>query len=315
MDFQIANKIIVTPMDVILHQIKRELTNGKLKDIEKQRGQNIRVTCPRHKMGYENHPSCDVFADRKDKFTQYGKVHCFSCGYIADLDQFVNECFEETGDFGKEWLLQHCDTAFVSEVSYLPEIVLNSSTAKKELMDESLLQKYAYYHNYMWERKLSREIVDLFEVGYDPKQNTLTFPVRDEKGQLLFITRRSVNSHFFVIPETVEKPVYLLYYILQNNIKSVAVCESQINALYCWTLGIPSIALFGTGSSNQYKLLKQSGIRVFNLYFDGDSAGHKGAERFKKAMPSDILVNTYILPEGKDVNDLSKEEVYSLKCV
>ena len=92
-------------------------------------------------------------------------------------------------------------------------------------------------------------------------------------------------------------------------------CESQINALYCWTLGIPSIALFGTGSSNQYKLLKQSGIRVFNLYFDGDAAGHKGAERFKKAMPSDILVNTYILPEGKDINDLSSEEVYSLKCI
>lgn len=36
----------------------------------------------------------------------------------------------------------------------------------------------------MWKRKLSKEVVDRFEVGYDPKQNMLIFPVRDEKEYL-----------------------------------------------------------------------------------------------------------------------------------
>jgi len=316
MEFIIGNKVIVSPISSILYEIRSQLTNGKLKDIQPQKGQNIRISCPNHehKEGLERHASCDIFADRNDKETTYGTVHCFSCGYTASLDQFVNECFDESGDFGKQWLLEYCDTAFVSEVEYLPSIDFTHNVVKKDYMEESSLQKYQYYHNYMWTRKLSKEIVDLFEVGYDPERDTLVFPVRDAYGRLVFITRRSVKSHFFMIPREVEKPVYLLYYILQHHINSIAVCESQINSLYLWSIGIPAVCLFGTGTPHQYELLKKSGIRVFNLYFDGDSAGEKGAYRFKKAMPEDVIINTYQLPVGKDVNDLTKEEVYNLKC-
>lgn len=316
MEFIIGNKVIISPIDSILYEIRSQLTNGKLKDIQPQKGQNIRISCPNHehKQGLERHASCDIFADRNDKETTYGTVHCFSCGYTASLDQFVNECFDESGDFGKQWLLEYCDTAFVSEVDYLPSINFTHNIVKKDYMDESSLQKYQYYHNYMWTRKLSKEIVDLFEVGYDPERDTLVFPVRDEYGKLVFITRRSVKAHFFMIPKEVEKPVYLLYYILQHHINSIAVCESQINALYLWSIGIPSVALFGTGTPYQYELLKKSGIRVFNLYFDGDSAGEKGAYRFQRAMSDDVIINKYQLPVGKDVNDLTKEEVYNLKC-
>lgn len=316
MDFIIGNKVITSSINSILYMIRSQLTNGKLKDIQRQNGQNIRVSCPnhKHKEGLERHASCNIFADRNDKETEYGKAHCFSCGYTASLDEFVNECFDETGDFGKQWLLENCETSFISTIDYLPSIDLNHHVIPTEYMDESCLNRYAYYHEYMWERKLSKEIVDLFEVGYDPKRDTLVFPVRNEYGKLVFLTRRSVKSHLFMIPQGVKKPVYLLYYILQNHINSIAVCESQINCLYMWSIGIPSVCLFGTGNDYQYQLLKKSGIRVFNLFFDGDSAGEKGAYRFRKAMPKDVIINTYQLPAGKDVNDLTKEEVYNLKC-
>ena len=74
------------------------------------------------------------------------------------------------------------------------------------------------------------------------------------------------------------------------------------------------MCLFGTGSSYQYDILKRSGIRVFNLYFDGDYPGRKGAYRFKRTMPDDVIVNEYIVPEGKDVNNLSYEEILALPC-
>ena len=318
MEFQIGNKVITTPMDVLLHRLQFDLKNGKLHDIKPANGQNIRVTCPHHKDGYERKPSCDVFIDRKDPYTPFGVCHCFSCGFSATLDKFVNECFNETGDFGKQWLLENCETAFVSEVEYLPEIVLPKKKVLdqgEDLMDESSLLSYNYYHEYMWKRKLSKEIVDLFEVGYDPERQTLVFPVRDEQGRLRFITRRSVNKHLFMIPPHVEKPVYLLYYILQNNITSVAVAESQINALYLWSCGIPAVALFGTGGKQQYEILRKSGIRCFNLFFDGDYAGKRGAERFKKNMPKDVIINEYLVPKNKDVNDLTKEEIFSLTCI
>ena len=314
MDLVIKNKVIITPMDVILKTLKSELTNGKLRDINKSNNQNIVVTCPMHKSGFERHPSCQVFSDPDDEYTEYGKVHCFTCGYVASLPQFVSDCFDESDiQFGEEWLLERFETAFISQVRYLPEIKIDNKPSKvKSLISEVDLTQYNYYHEYMWKRKLTKEIVDRFEVGYDIKQNMLIFPVRDDKGNLLFVTGRSVSTKRFMIPENIEKPVYLLYYIKQNNIQRVAVCESQINCLYMWSLGIPSVALFGTGTPYQYNLLNKSGIRVFDLYLDGDEAGRKGIQRFKQNIRSDVIVNVHQLPDFKDVNDLSLEEINNL---
>ena len=116
----------------------------------------------------------------------------------------------------------------------------------------------------------------------------------------------------FWIPAETEKPVYLLYHLLENNMKTAYVCESQINTLYMWSLGYPSIGLFGTGSENQYKVLRKCGIRNFITLFDGDEAGQKGAYRFRKNMPKDCFITNIYLPAGKDVNDLSPEEVHKL---
>lgn len=316
MDLVVGNKVIVTPMEQILEQLQKELRsyNGKLQDIRPRNGQNILITCPcnEHKGGFERHPSCQVFADPDDEYTELGQVHCFSCGFAMKLPKFIGYCFDEDEEFGKEWLLLRCETAFVSEVKYLPEIVLDRKKEEKAILDESELNKYSYYHNYMWKRKLTKEVIDRFEVGYDPKQNMLVFPVRDEKGILRFITGRSVTSHRFMIPEDVDKPVYLLYYMLQNNIKRIAVAESQINALYMNSLGIPCVGLFGTGSYTQLETLRKSGIRNFILLFDGDAAGRKGAKRFIENMGDDVFITDVVLPEGKDVNDMTKEQIYKL---
>ena len=89
MDLVIGNKIITTPMETILFQLQRELSsyNGKLKEIGRRNGQNINVTCPcnEHKGGFERHPSCQIFADPDDDYTEFGTAHCFSCGFAMKL--------------------------------------------------------------------------------------------------------------------------------------------------------------------------------------------------------------------------------------
>ena len=166
MDLVIGNKIITTPMDIILSQLQSELSsyNGKLKDISRRNGQNINVTCPcnEHKGGFEQHPSCQVFADPDDEYTEYGQIHCFSCGFAMKLPKFVGYCFDEDEAFGEEWLLSRCSTAFISDTKYLPEIVIgsNNKNDNQPSMSEEELKKYAYYHEYMWKRKLSKEVVD-----------------------------------------------------------------------------------------------------------------------------------------------------------
>lgn len=100
----------------------------------------------------------------------------------------------------------------------------------------------------MWKRHLTREVVDRFRIGYDKEKDAITFPVWDEKGNLVMITERSVTSKKFYIPSNTEKPVYLLNEVLKCGYNKVYVVESQINCLTLWSWGYPSIALFGTGS-------------------------------------------------------------------
>ena len=165
----------------------------------------------------------------------------------------------------------------------------------------------------MWKRKLSKEVVDKFKIGYDPKTQSIIFPVWDEKNNLVLLTSRSVNSKAFYIEADKDKPVYLLNHIINENIKTVYVCESQINALTLWSWGYPAIALFGTGSRYQYDILNRSPIRSYILCFDGDEPGDKGIKRFKSNIRKDVLISVKKIPRSKDVNDLDKEEFENIK--
>ena len=257
MRIRIKNKVITEPIINILYQAKRELTNGKLKDIQKAHDANILISCPCHKGGYEKRPSCRVLADETCEDLEAGYAYCFSCGYSAPFAQVIGDLFDEDKSFGEEWLVERFGNTFVEQEEFLQEIVLDKPTVKKEYLDESVLVPFDFYHPYMWKRKLSKEVVDRFRVGYDKERDAITFPVYDERHNLVMITARSVNSKHFWIPKNVDKPVYLLYDILDRRVQTVYVAESQINALTLRTWGLDSIALFGTGSEKQYNILKK----------------------------------------------------------
>ena len=168
----------------------------------------------------------------------------------------------------------------------------------------------------MWQRNLTKQVVDRFKVGFNPKRQTITFPVWDHKNNLVMVTERSVNTKRFYIPENVEKPIYLLNFMLQDKVDTLYLVESQINALTLQGWGYPGVALFGTGSDSQIKLLnKLSTIREYFLVLDGDSAGDKGIERLKNKLRKDVLINVVKIPRGKDVNDLSQKEFEQLEIL
>lgn len=309
MDIRIGNKIIIASIRDILIKLRAEKNYSILRDIiDKQ--DNVIITCPFHKDGKENRPSCNIYQGNAKKIP-VGTVNCFTCHYTNNFFGFIGDCFGEDEDFGKEWIQSKFDTAVVEDLLTLPEIDIGKNN-RSSVGNESELKNYVGYHDYMWKRKLTKEVVDAFSVGYDKITNCITFPVYDEKHRYVMTTKRSVVSKNFYIPSNIEKPVYLLDNILKNNITEVYVCESQINTLYLYTMGLNAIGLFGTGSQHQYSLLKKSGIRTYHLVFDGDVAGNKGTHRFIKEMPEDVLIDVVIIPNGKDANDLSIEEFMSL---
>ena len=290
----------------ILLKVKSLITNGKLGSIQKRAGE-VCITCPCHSNGMEDTPSCYV--------NNEGVWYCFACHETGTLPKLIGECFDADEEFGRRWLLDR----------YVGDVLVDNGPStlgedpfqvkEKRYLDESVLNGLEPWHPYLEKRHLSKEVCSMFHVGYDPKCNMVVFPVWDEHGRLVMLTKRSVESKRFLIDKDAEKPVYLLNHIIRNGITEVIVCESQINCLTCYTWGKPAVAMFGTGTSMQYKTLRKSGIRHYILAFDGDEAGHKATRRFIANCPKDSWVDVVMIPDGKDVNDLTKEEFENLEIL
>lgn len=312
-------KRAVTELQTELH-----LNNiDKLRDL-KFRNEDVMCTCPVHKQGKENKPSCGVQLEDNEK-TKKGTTHCYTCGFVGGFDKFISACFnvDDNGEYGRQWLSKRFN---VKEQVIREQVVKEIKPQVEELENyEAVLEKYRFIHPYMKERKLTDEVIELFDIGYDDHfeikdkngevvdiMRCITFPVRDEYGNLKFVARRSVDTKWFHYPHSSEKPVYGLDVILKKNLKSAVVCESFINCLNCWGYGKPAIALMGTGSKEQYEILKRSGIRYYILALDGDDAGDKGKKAFIKNLKDFAFITQYIIPRGKDINDLTETEFNEL---
>ena len=304
----IDNHVIKQDIKSIIHELKKYSSPGKLKSAKYEKD-NVTITCPVHKDGQENTPSCNIFVGESEDII-WGTVHCFACGFKGQLYDFIAECCDKTQSWGKSWLKDNFTDLVLDDaiIEIDDPIILNKKKINKEVIDESILEKYQNWHPYMQERKLTKEVCQKFEIKYDPKSQCIVFPVRDLSGNLKFLTRRSINSKKFIIDKDIDKDVYLLYNIVKEGIKEVIVTESQINCLNCWGYGLPSIALLGTGTDYQYSLLKKSGILHYILCFDGDEAGKNGQDKFIKNMGDNVFITVVNMPKDKDVNDLSQED-------
>lgn len=312
----------------------------------KRVGNYMQIYCPFHNDGNERRPSCGILLyeeTRNGKKYPQGWTHCFSCGFAKSLPNMVTELLKiyNINKSGLDWLYENIpgfnadnnenfellipsDIMNLINEQYAVSYIQKCQKSQLQYISENELISYRFTIPYMYERKLTDEIIERFDVGYDAnwiapgrKKPTpcITFPVRDKSGNTLFICRRSIQGKFFNYPTGITKPVYGLFE-LPKNCKSVIICESCFNALTCWVYGKPAVALLGTGNSYQIQQLKELGIREFILAFDPDEAGRKATEKLKRALRHVAIVWSFEgIPYGKDINNLSKKEFDSLTLV
>lgn len=299
----------------ILEELRSQLSANGIQLLHSMRDtpDNIQVCCPYHKGGQERRPSAGI--KKSD-----GIFHCFSCGETHTLQEMISHCFGRSDDivgaFGWEWLLKNFLTVSIEERKSLNLDFLRDPKEKSTLyISDDELDKYRVYHQYMWKRKMTPDVVDIFDVGYDKETKSITFPVRDVQGRCLFVARRSVVTKFFNYPAGAEKPIYGLYELsqLDKYPKEVIICESMIDAIYFWTVGKYAVALNGLGNELQFRQLRDMPCRKFILCTDSDEAGMKARARIRKNVRNK-LITEYVLPEGrKDANDCTQEELMNLK--
>lgn len=321
----------------ILSKLRNQLRSTNsiyLRKDPKESGQYLIVQCPYHKNGQERHPSAQL--RKRD-----GLFYCFNCKKSVKLDRFI---YDVSGINGREWLHENFESDVVDErdISDILE-KFNSIKAKpeeKHYIDKSELAQYRFTHPYMFERKLDIETIRKFDIGYDEDYilditddagkiidqkhigECITFPNKDENGNILFIARRAINTKFFHYPKNVDKPVYGLYEIYREirngkEINEIYVCESMLDALFIWRCGKYAIALNGTGSMYQYKILRNTDFKLFILATDNDTAGKQARQRFRENITNKFIKEIdYDSYEGKkDINDFTEDQFLNANII
>lgn len=324
---EINNHYIFDDVEDILAELKRQLElNGVHRFYKTIRsGDNIQTCCPFHKDGQERKPSFGILT-KDSGSNKAGQCHCFTCGWTGSLAEMISNCFgyDDWGVYGSKWLIRN----FLSgEVENRQDVELDfgrnihrtdANYLDKQFVTAEELDSYRYFHPYMYQRGLTDDVIELFDIGYDSNSNCITFPVRDISGNCLFVARRSVVTKFFHYPAGVEKPLYGLYEIMKFYkerylMLEVIVCESMLDALSFWTIGKFACALNGLGNELQFKQLRELPCRKIILATDMDEAGLKTRRRLKKLLINKI-VTEYIFPAGrKDANECTKDELMNLK--
>lgn len=319
---QINDIVLNAELLDILNELRRQLNinNIPLLSKIKDTGDNIMVACPYHNNGQEKRPSAGI---RKSD----GVFHCFACGETHSLPEVISYCFGYDDILGKEglkWLLKNFA---VTQVNNRDDIFIDCDRKNaiksdfersKAYIDDSILEQYRYYHEYMYKRKLTDEVIELFDIGYDKETDCITFPIRDIDGNCLGIARRSTKGKYFNYPQGFEKPLYGLYelYTLDEFPKEVIICESMLDALSFWTVDKYAVALNGLGNQKQFEQLRELPCRALILCTDMDEAGLSARKKIKQNIGNSKIIYEYYLPDNrKDANECTREELLQLKAV
>jgi hypothetical protein len=325
-------------MAVDVESVLHKLEDMHLLRLNKQSGDWYQVYCPFHSSGEERKASCGVSLvdqHRDSRTFKAGTFHCFTCNTVKSLPDAITYLLEthNISKSGTDWLKENVEGFDDTDVDFdflVPPSLFGSIQAKYAIdyintqvkiksnsyVTEEELASYRLTVPYMYERGLTDEIIEKYDIGYDANfippgkvkpVPSITFPVKDINGNVLFLCRRSIKGKMFNYPQGIEKSLYGLYE-LPSKATSVIICESCFNALTAVKYGYNAVALLGTGTSYEIEQLKRLGAQEYVLCLDPDDAGIRGAAKLKRALSSNAIIWTIHMPAGKDLNDCTKEE-------
>ena len=318
---------LIASVEQVVSDLKLErFEEGLLREINNT-GSDLMCTCPFHKGGRENKPSCGVLLREKlvkERKYEAGTVHCYTCGYTADLPQFVADFLGLTSPVqGFKWLVAR----YNYNSSSREPIELNlyrGQAPQASYMDEAEVERFyqellkskaacEYLHN----RALSDWLIDAFKLGFDPEDGVVLFPVRDMSGKVVFYKGRSLKGKHFYNAKDIDKTsqIFGLYELCNGRFPygaatpedEIWIAESEIDALSLMEYGKYAVAIMGSHISEaQCKELESTPFRRFVLVLDNDEAGRKGAAQIKRLLiPKGFrFTNLRWDTDLKDINDL-----------
>jgi DNA primase len=286
----IDGEIFFTSVENIIRRLRLE--ESVFKDL-KINDKDVMVTCPFHKGGMENKPSMGISreeVERNGKKYPAGTVHCYSCGYTANLVNLIADVKDVDKLKAWRYLIDKFSGGSNSERNLTINVERSENDKNKEnYIDISKVWEYnknkcSSSIDYLKRRKIN-SVRDDFLIGYNKDHASITIPVLNRSGKVVMIKERSIEGkRFFNTTGSNKAGVIFGLYQVELNYKGekIWICESEIDALTLWSWGIKAIAIMGSHISDlQAKELEKSPIRGLIDGMDRDSAGRKGWHKMK----------------------------------
>lgn len=273
------------------------------------RGEKVQACSP---FRYEQHPSWAVNLDNGSWVDSGATKEGERKGnFVTLLAHFRGETYEETAEYLLEKYAHFLDDAESLKLNLNlklnePEVTVLSQEKYADVVDKP--------SNYLLRRGISVKIQKYFQTGRGSKGDCVAIPWHDKAGRIINIKYRSTQGKEFWFSkggQPIKQHVYGLFAVLNLKVKEVWAVESEIDALYLWSMGFPAIA-FGGASMNdtQKKLLLNSGIETLVIATDNDVVGKRFGQVLKEEFAGILNLKKIVFPVGvKDVNDLNPEEL------
>lgn len=240
-----------------------------------------------------------------------GLFYCFACQETKELTEVVMQASGRSYFEAARLIDSKSDNKNLTEA-------LEETLSKKVEFEEYDLDMIERLHNnvfksqkamsYYQNRKITKDSVIKYKLGYSEKQDMVTIPVYSPENICLGFVGRSVEGKVFKNTPGLPKSKTLFNIQRAKKYDKVFVVESSFDAIRLEQVGVHAVATLGaTISKEQRKLLKQYFNQVIVLG-DNDEAGKNMSKKMISYFGTGCIAPS--LPEGiKDVSDLTDEEL------
>lgn len=285
-------------------QVRRVL-DGAGVNIEKELDTDFIIFCP-----YHNNFRTPAGEVSKTK----GTFLCFSCHTTRDLVSFIKEFtnrtyFESLRFISSKGKNIDIEKEINKSLINVPEYKMFDELITKRLNTNALSSPRAM--SYYERRRVTKESVVKFGLGYSEKQDMTTIPIHSPDGILVGFVGRSIEGKEFKNTPGLPKSKILFNLHRVKTSSKVYVVESSFDAIRLDQVGFSAVATLGANVSNtQIELLQ----RYFNniiVIADNDEAGGNMKDKIIEKLKSRVSVIQLNI-EYKDIGDMDDAAIRNL---